>query len=539
LSAGKRRLAASEKLFGHSMPSSPIVIGQNATTSKNSPNRFENYKFEKASIPDLLRFARQHRTSPAEFLPLIEVLNRQPAGAFESLRSAYVHCHNENSEPSPKCIKVMRDLLLASVDQRLQNIYRKHFHTYPQHADAAHEQKIESLEVTRGDVAAVLDSYDWYWLADWLDLGGIGETAETCVRQLGNFAFPMRRVNFRFTYHCNIACRHCYNSSGPHRKADRLSLETMLAIVAEMPEAGISHLNLSGGEPFLYQNELLALVAAGRAARLDGISIYTNGFWASTDERAARVLDRLAASAFMRGPGDHIKVSGGIYHQEFIAFERILILARNYYARFGQRLAVDIELPPQAGDFGDEVRCRISAAGLDDQIRLLFRAIGSLGRANDIEEIPRGTMDPLPCNVINQIAFDPDGSVRPCCGANGEHHGIVIGPPGQRHRLKNLAKRMQNDPVLQFIGSNPMSEIFAYLPTATKKAGHGGRCDLCMDTLGSLTNKEPLQAKLFDRQKFYPFWFSLNTEQKRAKRGSPNRVEARALSPISSAAIGD
>jgi hypothetical protein len=381
-------------------------------------------------------------------------------------------------------------------------------------------------------VAAVLGLYDWHWLADWLDLGRVGENAESCVRQLANFAFPMKYVNFRFTYHCNIACRHCYNNSGPHRKADRLSLETMLAIVAEMPAAGIKHLNLSGGEPFLYQDVLMALIAAGRAAGLDRISIYTNGFWASTDERAARVLERLAASGFMRSHRDHLKVSGGIYHQEFIAFERILIAARNYYSRFGQRLLVDFELPPQAGDLEDEVRSRVSAAGLGEQIKLFFRAVGALGRGKDIEEIPKDLLDPLPCRVINQIAFDPDGSVRPCCGVNNEHHGIIIGKAGQEHRLRNLAKRMQNDPILQLIGTKSMNEIFTYLPAATKKNGYGGRCDMCMDALGGLTDKEPLQAALFEQQKFYPFWFSLGAEQKHEKCVSPNRFETTAWSSI-------
>ena len=486
----------------------PIAISQYNPVASDSENDFRRYRFEKTNVPDLIRFVHRHRhkVSPAELLPIIEVLNSKPIGAFDTFGSLHAYCHTGNSAPSAGCIKVMRNLLLESVDRRLQIIYRDYFRAHPPAPGTPHEQKIASLEATRNDVLSVLNSYDWHWLADWLELSRIGESTTSCVQQLANFAFPIKRVNFRFTYHCNIACRHCYNNSGPHRKTERLALGAMLAVVAEMPEAGIKHLNLSGGEPFLYQDDLAALVAAGRAAGLDAITIYTNGFWASTDERAMRVLNRLSASGFMRKRGDHIKVSGGAYHQEFIAFERILILARNYFARFGQRLEVDFELPPQAGKLADEVRARVSAAGLNEQVTLSFRRIISLGRGEDVEGMPIRVTGSPPCAIMNEIAFDPDGSARPCCSGNGEHHGIVIGRLEQ-HRLKTLAKRMQNDPILQFIATHSMTKIFDFIPTATKKDGYSGRCHLCMDALGGVTDKEPLQAALFDQQKLYPFWF--------------------------------
>ena len=96
----------------------------------------------------------------------------------------------------------------------------------------------------------------------------------------------MTRVNFRFTYHCNIACRHCYNGSGPQLKAKHIPLEAMLAIIAQMPGAGIGHLKLTGGEPFLYPDQLVALIAAGARRACAGVGIFTNGYWATTDDAA-------------------------------------------------------------------------------------------------------------------------------------------------------------------------------------------------------------------------------------------------------------
>ncbi len=490
----------------------PIVISEFAA-AQISRDDFSHYRLKTNDLHELARLIRLHEAAPAELLPIFARLNGAPLSHFESLRRLHGDLHGGLiPTPSPASIKVMRDVILGGVNRRIQNIYREHFRTAAQNPSKSHDQKIASLEVTRPDVAKVLCTYDWRWLAEWLDLRRIGKTAESCVRQLANFAFPIKQVNLRFTHHCNIACRHCYNNSGPHLKANRIPLDTMLAIVAEMPEVGIRHLNLTGGEPFLYPNDVAALVAAGRSARLEGISIYTNGYWASTDERASQVLARLAKHGFMQGRNDFIKVSAGVYHQEFIAFERVLTLARNYHAQFGRRLRIDFELSPGGDTSLESVKNRIGDAGLMDKVRLHFRCIAPLGRGKYIEKT---TTDPIkvPCHAIDQITFDPDGSARPCCGYNNENQGIVIGLSKQ-HRLSDLIKRMQNNPILQFLATSPMNEIFEFLGTPKKQEGYGGQCHLCQHALGAMTDAEPLKAALFEQQDFYPFWFTLGLKYK-------------------------
>jgi hypothetical protein len=119
--------------------SSPIVINRDGETNGNSRNDFQDYRFEKIQIPDLFRLTRRYRASSAELLPLIEALNRQPIGAFQNLKDLHANCHGKDTEPSSSCIEVMRDLLLESVDEQLQNIYREHFRTRPPKRDATHE----------------------------------------------------------------------------------------------------------------------------------------------------------------------------------------------------------------------------------------------------------------------------------------------------------------------------------------------------------------------------------------------------------------
>ena len=494
-------------LFANHPQGLPIVIGGDAA-HRVSVNDFFAQHVKLADIEQLGRLVVEHRADPAECFPLFAAIGSKPTGAFASLAALYADVHGRAKEPGRSCTLVMRDLLLLGVDRRLQTIYRQFFSSLQPMPGATHDQKIAALEATRHDVLAVLKSYDWRWFADWLDIGSVGDTAESCVRRLGNLAFSLNSVTFLFTRHCNISCRHCYNDSGPHKKAVRIPLDRMLAVVAQMPAVGIRRLNITGGEPFLYQQDVLAMVKAGRAAGVDTISINTNGFWASTDERANQMLDRLVQAGFMQGTGDIIKVSAGVYHAEFLAFDHALTLARNYHDRFGKSLIIDFELTPQAEAAAvKEVRDRVSAAGLSERAALQFRSVHAVGRAKELTEIEHGP-GPLRCHAIGDVVITPDETVVPCAGLNYENNGIIIGR-SDRHRLKDLIKRMQNDPILQFVAATKWDDLFSLLGKQKRQAGYSGRCDLCLHAIGDLNDKTQLQAALFAQQKFYPFWFKL------------------------------
>jgi organic radical activating enzyme len=487
----------------------PIVIGCEAGSAGGAArDGFGDYRFTRSDIVDLPRIVGREFTVRAELLPVIERLSRDPAGSFRNVSALYASLPTRR--PSKRAISALRSLFLGVVDRKLQNLYRRRFADHPQPPRARHDQRIASLEAVSAAARDIVSSYDWQWLADWLELDRIGENAVSCVHRLSNLAFEVRRVNFRFTYHCNIACRHCYNNSGPHLKAQRIPLEPMLAIIAQMPRIGIGHLNLTGGEPFLYPAHLTALIVAGRAAGLRGISIYTNAYWATSDEQAKLILQRLAVAGFMQGSDDCLKVSAGVYHQEFIAFDRVLTLAHRYHAMFERPLKVDFELAPGEENAAQQIRNQVSDAGAREKIQLVFRKVAPLGRARELQGIGTRQIDEA-CNAINQIVFEPDGSARPCCGLNNDNQGVIVGEL-KTHSLMDLVKHMQNDPILQFLATNPMSAIFGHLEKPRNPDGYSSKCHLCQEALGGLCDKEPVQARLFGSQKFYPFWFMFSDQ---------------------------
>jgi hypothetical protein len=208
----------------------------------------------------------------------------------------------------------------------------------------------------------------------------------------------------------------------------------------------------------------------------------------------------------MHGRRDHLKVSTGVYHQEFIKLDRIALLGRCFHETFGRRLVVDFELPPGTREPSDEVRRSLNADGLGRCITVSFREAQPLGRGRSLSGAVLRRID-SPCRSIDQLSFDPDGSVRPCCGLNNENLGVKIGKM-KDHGLRDLVKRMQNDPILQSLAYRPMSTIFDHVQIKQNTVGYAGQCDLCQHALGQLADREELQAALFDRQEFYPFWFS-------------------------------
>jgi len=460
-------------------------------------------------LPRIVGFSRiagKDKALRAELMTVMTLLGRHPPKAFVTLAALYEALPGPPATPSAAAIESLRDLFVNVVDRRLQKLYRRRLSRRPPAPGARHVDKIASLEAVRAEAFAIALSYDWAWLARWLDLARIGDSAEGCLRRLSNFAFDVKRVNFRFTYHCNIACRHCYNDSGPDRKAQRLDLAPMLAIVGQMPAVGIDALNLSGGEPFLYPDVLDAMIAAGRGASLREVSIFSNGFWATSEAKARQTLTRLADAGFMQGPGDYLKLSSGVYHQEFINFDRTLIAARTYHAMFGRRMKLDVELPADKKSLVRDYARRIIAEGVRGMVEVGFRPIAPLGRAADLESEESAHVD-APCHDINQIVFDADGLARPCCGLNNENHGVVIGGLGKQD-LRALVKSMQNDPVLQFIAHNPLATIRDHMENPPAPLPNASPCTSCQATVGALRDKAPLQARLFDRQKLYPFWFT-------------------------------
>lgn len=426
--------------------------------------------------------ARLHRASLNEVGSLASLIAAQPA-------------LKRHHEPLAEAIL---GAVLQSVDAPLQTLYHQHLNDAPV---MPHWERVQSLEQVREQAFALVHAFDWAWLARWFGRDG-AEGEAWCLRRLSNLAFPCRYLNLRFTYHCNIRCRHCYNDSGPDRRRDRLDLQHMLSLVRDMPGAGIPGLNLTGGEPFLYPDDVLSLVREARRRGVTTIRIFTNGFWARSADAATQTLLQLQQAGFGASPTDLLKVSAGSFHREFLGDDLIARIADAHFAIFRRPIEADIEIDPSGDDRSKPVTYWTAAAGT--RAAVVIRDVSAVGRGLEVAG-DGGDGGRTPCRLIDQLAVEPDGAVRPCCGLNAQNSGVRIAN-AQQQSLREMVKRMQNDPLLQVVATTPMREVFTLVGKTAPATGR--MCELCQAAVGDLTDREPVLASLQTHQRYYPFWFS-------------------------------
>ena len=402
-------------------------------------------------------------------------------------------------------------LYVIALHKGLQLLYRVYLASRPFAPSTTEDDRVAHLASLAPLAYRLVGASDPQGVLGWLEMAPAEAAMRRLAMALNKVHFDPYRVNFRFTHHCNIQCAHCYNFSGPKMKSERIATENMVRIVKGMPGAGMTNMNLTGGEPFMYLDTVLTLIGEARAAGVEAVTIYTNGFFAKTEEGCRKVLARLRDAGFMNDlgrEGDHIKVSAGVFHQEFLPFETVINLIRVYREVFGKNVLVDYEILENRAEAQADIERELRDKGVADLVEIQFRRITPIGRAAQFDPVLRH----LPaeqfgnCGVIDEIVFDPDGSVLPCCGMNFGNQGIVIGNI-EDDDLRSLFRRLENNPILQYIAEKPIRDLFDYRGTTAAPKGYADLCSLCHHALGDLKENQDLKRELSEDQDFSPVWF--------------------------------
>jgi sulfatase maturation enzyme AslB (radical SAM superfamily) len=108
---------------------------------------------------------------------------------------------------------------------------------------------------------------------------------------------------------CNIECRHCFNSSGPHETSfGPMTLDAVSQAIAAAAARGVREIYFTGGEPFLHA-QLLEMIAC--ALTVAPTTVLTNGMLVSD-----RIADALAALALEARYSLEVRVSLDGYTEE-------------------------------------------------------------------------------------------------------------------------------------------------------------------------------------------------------------------------------
>jgi MoaA/NifB/PqqE/SkfB family radical SAM enzyme len=154
---------------------------------------------------------------------------------------------------------------------------------------------------------------------------GAGQTGVQPTVRAG--FLPGRTVHLHPLARCNLACKHCYSSSGPQASA-MLDPDLLVRLMPHLADEGYETLSLSGGEPLLYP-ELPRVAEAARAAGMRTIAI-TNGFRvAPRFQHLIDALDGLAVSFDgLRGVHDRVRGTPRAFEMGVAALRHLQSLGR-------------------------------------------------------------------------------------------------------------------------------------------------------------------------------------------------------------------
>lgn len=296
------------------------------------------------------------------------------------------------------------------------------------------------------------------------------------------------RVGLLITEQCNVACSHCWFSSGPDKTA-RMELEEARGYIDQAREIPtVEWISFTGGEAFLLPKMLVRLVgyASGRGFRTECV---TNCFWAETMEAAEKMLRRLTDEGL-----DVINISADDFHQRHISFDRV----RNCYTA-ARRLGLKIVIMCATAR-SSRLRIREVAKRLgDDGIRVIGDGV-PVGEASALAVetgfVPAGRGAGIPeeewlvgseslegpCKaVLRDVAIAPSGAVLPCCSAAGLVEAAWVGN-AKRGRLRSLIEAAARRKLFKVLSTDGPLGLQRLLGPRRRET-YVNRCHLCYEVL--------------------------------------------------------
>lgn len=141
-----------------------------------------------------------------------------------------------------------------------------------------------------------------------------------------------RSAGLLLTYKCSATCEFCYYHCSP-QKGGLMPVETAVAAWRSLKNLSGdgARIHLTGGEPFLYWDHLVEILAEGKRQKLGPVDLVeTNGSWAADEELVWDRLQTLLDLGVQR-----LKISADPFHQEYVDGERARRLASAAKRVFG------------------------------------------------------------------------------------------------------------------------------------------------------------------------------------------------------------
>ncbi len=258
----------------------------------------------------------------------------------------------------------------------------------------------------------------------------------------------LRNIGLLMTYRCQIACSHCIIEAGPHRKEEILLADASdwIKQVAEYRGGHIRFLSLTGGEPFYNIKNLKEISALGDSCGLI-ISAVTNAFWASTPQKANKVLKGLSAIKLLA-------ISTDVHHQESVPIEWV---KNAVLSAEESNIPCNVCLCTENENDKDYIRILKSLEGIIEKDNIKTVITFPVGRYLQKKKISKYRTSKEPpisaCSSSSSPVIFPDGRVTACVGPIIDitsSHPLILGNL-RKNTLQEILDKAELNPILHAI----------------------------------------------------------------------------------------
>ena len=215
-------------------------------------------------------------------------------------------------------------------------------------------------------------------------------------------------VGLLYTYKCTGTCEICGLKCGPNRN-EKMDLEVAKKVIRDSAYNGIKLIGITGGEPFIYYEEILELCKLAFSLGMQ-TTFTTNAFWATDKDGTFEKLEKLKHYGVRS-----IKVSLDDFHMKHISTE-------NYRRIFRISQMLDIKVLIGCTILKNGIGNRHVLEHFDDEMANILFCQYRAYPIGDAVKIPKELFylsDTIrgKCNESNMLLIEPNGTVYPCGSA--------------------------------------------------------------------------------------------------------------------------
>jgi hypothetical protein len=255
-------------------------------------------------------------------------------------------------------------------------------------------------------------------------------------------------------------------------------------IIVEMARAGVGGISFSAGEPFLYVDEILALV---KFCSQMGIytRMVTNSFWARSPEISDRMVSKLKQHGLCQ-----LRLSYSRWHQEHIARINVLNAAKSCQ-KMGLACYVSFVTDFSRKDDPHEQFLR------DHDLLFFPEPVIYAGRAGSFKQRTILTDYQANCCDMNPY-LTPDLDMIACCDAGSHFSTTNFFYLGNLNHtpIEELFTKTETDPLYRLIRTMGITSIASFAGIKARKIITYSRCELCKRLFNSPQTLARLRADI-------------------------------------------